>query len=631
MALLQISEPGQAAAPHEHKLAVGIDLGTTNSLVATVRSGSASVLDDQVGDTMLPSVVNYSAESAPEVGRAAFEKIVTDPLNTLASIKRILGKSSAELQEITPQPPYIFSEKSGDTSPVPKILTAAGEITPIEVSAEILKSLKQRALETLVGGSMLDGAELDGAVITVPAYFDDAQRQATKDAAKLAGIKLLRLLNEPTAAAVAYGLDVQEDESVVHAIYDLGGGTFDISILRLTRGVFEVMATGGDAMLGGDDMDHLLAEWLAIKTESRLNPYLLMKARRVKEELTERDSVEIELEESDSLAKSWSGNLTRDKFNSIVEPIVKRTVRLMRRALRDAGVAQEDISEVVLVGGSTRVPLVREMVEEFFGYPPLAGIDPDQVVAIGAAIQADILVGNKKDGELLLLDVTPLTLGLEIMGGMSEGVIPRNTTIPVARAQEFTTFKDGQSAISIHVVQGERDMVVDNRSLARFELRGIPPMVAGAARVRVTFQVDADGLLSVSAREENSGVQADIEVRPSYGLNDGEIEGMLKESYQYATEDRDARQLSEQKVEAARTIEALESALAKDGSKLLNKDEMDTLRNKMQELIDIAAGDDASIIEKKIEQLNHDSEFYAARRMDQSVNSALSGQRVDDI
>jgi len=631
MALLQISEPGQAAAPHEHKLAVGIDLGTTNSLVATVRSGSASVLDDQVGDTMLPSVVNYSAESAPEVGRAAFEKVVTDPLNTLASIKRILGKSSAELQEITPQPPYIFSEKSGDTSPVPKILTAAGEITPIEVSAEILKSLKQRALETLVGGSMLDGAELDGAVITVPAYFDDAQRQATKDAAKLAGIKLLRLLNEPTAAAVAYGLDVQEDESVVHAIYDLGGGTFDISILRLTRGVFEVLATGGDAMLGGDDMDHLLAEWLAIKTESRLNPYLLMEARRVKEELTERDSVEIELEESDSLAKSWSGNLTRDKFNSIVGGIVKRTVRLMRRALRDAGVAQEDISEVVLVGGSTRVPLVREMVEEFFGYPPLAGIDPDQVVAIGAAIQADILVGNKKDGELLLLDVTPLTLGLEIMGGMSEGVIPRNTTIPVARAQEFTTFKDGQSAISIHVVQGERDMVVDNRSLARFELRGIPPMVAGAARVRVTFQVDADGLLSVSAREENSGVQADIEVRPSYGLNDGEIEGMLKESYQYATEDRDARQLSEQKVEAARTIEALESALAKDGSKLLNKDEMDTLRNKMQELIDIAAGDDASIIEKKIEQLNHDSEFYAARRMDQSVNSALSGQRVDDI
>ncbi|MBT4261579.1 MAG: Fe-S protein assembly chaperone HscA [Thiotrichales bacterium] len=631
MALLQISEPGQAAAPHEHKLAVGIDLGTTNSLVATVRSGSASVLDDQVGDTMLPSVVNYSAESAPEVGRAAFEKIVTDPLNTLASIKRILGKSSAELQEITPQSPYLFSDKSGDISPVPKILTAAGEVTPIEVSAEILKSLKRRALETLVGESMLDGAELDGAVITVPAYFDDAQRQATKDAAKLAGIKLLRLLNEPTAAAVAYGLDVQEDESVVHAIYDLGGGTFDISILRLTRGVFEVMATGGDAMLGGDDMDHLLAEWLAIKTESRLNPYLLMKARRVKEELTERDSVEIELEESDSLAKSWSGNLTRDKFNSIVGGIVKRTVRLMRRALRDAGVAQEDISEVVLVGGSTRVPLVREMVEEFFGYPPLAGIDPDQVVAIGAAIQADILVGNKKDGELLLLDVTPLTLGLEIMGGMSEGVIPRNTTIPVARAQEFTTFKDGQSAISIHVVQGERDMVVDNRSLARFELRGIPPMVAGAARVRVTFQVDADGLLSVSAREENSGVQADIEVRPSYGLNDGEIEGMLKESYQYATEDRDARQLSEQKVEAARTIEALESALAKDGSKLLNKDEMDTLRNKMQELIDIAAGDDASIIEKKIEQLNHDSEFYAARRMDQSVNSALSGQRVDDI
>jgi len=631
MALLQISEPGQAAAPHEHKLAVGIDLGTTNSLVATVRSGSASVLDDQVGDTMLPSVVNYSAESAPEVGRAAFEKIVTDPLNTLASIKRILGKSSAELQEITPQSPYLFSDKSGDISPVPKILTAAGEVTPIEVSAEILKSLKRRALETLVGESMLDGAELDGAVITVPAYFDDAQRQATKDAAKLAGIKLLRLLNEPTAAAVAYGLDVQEDESVVHAIYDLGGGTFDISILRLTRGVFEVLATGGDAMLGGDDMDHRLAEWLAIKTESRLNPYLLMEARRVKEELTERDSVEIELEESDSLAKSWSGNLTRDKFNSIVGPIVKRTVRLMRRALRDAGVAQEDISEVVLVGGSTRVPLVREMVEEFFGYPPLAGIDPDQVVAIGAAIQADILVGNKKDGELLLLDVTPLTLGLEIMGGMSEGVIPRNTTIPVARAQEFTTFKDGQSAISIHVVQGERDMVVDNRSLARFELRGIPPMVAGAARVRVTFQVDADGLLSVSAREENSGVQADIEVRPSYGLNDGEIEGMLKESYQYATEDRDARQLSEQKVEAARTIEALESALAKDGSKLLNKDEMDTLRNKMQELIDIAAGDDASIIEKKIEQLNHDSEFYAARRMDQSVNSALSGQRVDDI
>jgi molecular chaperone HscA len=625
MALLQIAEPGQSAAPHQHHLAAGIDLGTTNSLIATVRSGVAETLTDEDGAHILPSVVRYQgAGQTTVVGQLARAAAVEDPLNTLASVKRIIGKSAEELSTIPGQYPYQFAESE---SAVPKIETAAGAVTPIEVSAEILKVLKQRAVDTL-------GGELEGVVVTVPAYFDDAQRQATKDAAKLAGLTVLRLLNEPTAAAVAYGLDSQPEG--IHAIYDFGGGTFDISILRLTKGVFEVLSTGGDAVLGGDDMDHLIAQWMgqqmAISQPLEENPsqlkYLLSEARSAKERLTTSSEIELELQFAEV---SWQGVLTLESLNELIQPVVQKTLRIVRRALRDANIEKDEVSEVVLVGGSTRVPLVAKQVEELFGRAPLQGIDPERVVAVGAAIQADILVGNKKDGELLLLDVTPLSLGLEIMGGMSEVVIPRNTTIPVARAQEFTTFKDGQTAMSIHVVQGDREMVEDNRSLARFELRGIPPMVAGAARIRVTFQVDADGLLAVSAREETSGVQAEITVKPSYGLSDGEVEMMLKESYQFAEADRDARMLREQQVEAKRTVEAMEAALDKDGEELLNAAELGKLLQMIEELKEVAETGETRAIEKKIEQINQDSEFYAARRMDQSVKHALSGKNVEEI
>ena len=621
MALLQIAEPGQSQAPHQHRLAVGIDLGTTNSLVASVRSGVADVIADENGSRSTPSVVAYAADGSIQVGNEV-DGSAHASRSIIRSAKRLMGKGADDLENSWLSDHYRFDVESGS---LPAFVTEAGNKTAIDVSAAILGRLKATAQASL-------GGELVGAVVTVPAYFDDAQRQATKDSAALAGINVLRLINEPTAAAVAYGLH-NEEEGIV-AIYDLGGGTFDISLLKLQRGVFEVLATAGDTSLGGDDIDNALASWLLDKASvasldgEQARSDLKHYAQILKEQLSEQESVDVNWVGETG---SFSGQLTRDTFELIVQPLLARSLKPCRQVLRDADVEVEDVRAVVMVGGSTRVPLIRDSVSDFFGKQVLTSINPDEVVAVGAAIQADILAGNKPESDLLLLDVTPLSLGLEIMGGMVEKVIPRNTTIPIARGQEFTTYKDGQTAMAVHVVQGEREMVDDCRSLARFELTGFPARVAGAARIQVLFQVDADGLLTVSAIEKESGVVASVDVKPSYGLSDGEIEQMLRDSMDHASEDMQKRLLHEQKTDAARVLEAIGSALQADGHEHLSDDERAGIDTLVAELEQARDGDSRDAIKHAIENLEKGSNTFVERRMNATVRKMMTGQGIDEV